>query len=164
MELVTPGFGLLFWMVLSFTTVFILLKKYAWGPILTMIKEREDTIEKALLSAEKAKAEMAALTSTNEKLLQEARNERDKMLKEAAATKDAIINEARAKASEEATRIITKGREEIKNDKMAAIVELKNQVGSLSLEIAEKLLKKQLDNQDAQKDLVNRELENIKLN
>ncbi len=164
MELVTPGFGLLFWMLLSFTTVFVLLKKFAWTPILTMITEREQTIENALSSAERAKEEMAALTATNQNLLQEARNERDKMLKEALATKDSIINEARSKASEEAARIIAKGREEIQNDKNAAIVELKNQVGKLSIEIAEKILKKQLDNQDAQQDLVKRELENVKLN
>jgi F-type H+-transporting ATPase subunit b len=163
MDLVTPGIGLLFWMLVSFTIVLLLLKKFAWSPILSMIKEREDTIDNALKSAERAKEEMALLTASNEKLLQEARNERDRMLKEAAATKDAIVSEARAKATEDATRIMSKAREEINNDKMAAIVELKNQVATLSIDIAEKILKKQLDNQDAQKDLVARELENVKL-
>ena len=102
MDLVTPGLGLLFWMLVSFTVVLVLLKRFAWSPILSMIKEREDTIENALKSAEKAKEEMAMLTANNEKLLQEARNERDKMLKEAAATKEAIVNEARTKASDDA--------------------------------------------------------------
>jgi len=163
MDLVTPGLGLLFWMLVSFTVVLVLLKRFAWSPILSMIKEREDTIENALKSAEKAKEEMAMLTANNEKLLQEARNERDKMLKEAAATKEAIVNEARTKASDDASRIMAKAREEINNDKMAAIVELKNQVAILSIEIAEKILKTQLENSTAQKELVARELENIKL-
>jgi F-type H+-transporting ATPase subunit b len=163
MDLVTPGLGLLFWMLVSFTVVLVLLKRFAWSPILSMIKEREDTIENALKSAEKAKEEMAMLTANNEKLLQEARNERDKMLKEAAATKEAIVNEARTKASDDASRIMAKAREEINNDKMAAIVELKNQVATLSIEIAEKILKTQLENSTAQKELVARELENIKL-
>jgi F-type H+-transporting ATPase subunit b len=163
MDLVTPSIGLLFWMLVSFSIVLVLLKKFAWTPILSMIKEREDSIENALQSAQKAKEEMALLTASNEKLLQEARNERDRMLKEAAATKEAIVSEARAKATEDASRIMAKAREEINNDKMAAIVELKNQVATLSIDIAEKILKKQLDNQDAQKDLVSRELENVKL-
>ena len=115
MKLVTPDFGLVIWMTLTFLTVLFLLSKFAWKPILKMISEREKTIEDALLSAEKAKEEMAKLTANNELLIKEAQAERDALLKMARDTKDQIINEARDKASKEAERLIEVARETINN-------------------------------------------------
>ena len=154
MKLVTPDIGLLFWMLVSFSILLILLRKFAWKPILASLKEREESISGALNQAKKAKEEMLALKSDNEKILAEARNERDKILKEARDAKDSIINEARSKATTEADRLLQIAREGINNEKMAAITELKNQVATLSLEIAEKLLKEELSSADKQRDLV----------
>ncbi|HQF29452.1 MAG TPA: F0F1 ATP synthase subunit B, partial [Bacteroidia bacterium] len=130
MELVKPDFGLVFWMTVSFLIVVFILRKFAWGPILTSLKERETSINDALNSAKKAKEEVANMKAENERILQEARNERDKMLKEARDTKDAIVSEARTKAQVEGDRIITIARETIQNEKLAAITELKNQVAT----------------------------------
>ncbi len=164
MKLVTPDFGLVIWMTLTFLTVLFLLSKFAWKPILKMISEREKTIEDALLSAEKAKQEMARLTANNEALLREARSERDAMLKEARDTKDQIINEARSRATVEAERLIAIARESINNEKMAAVTELKNQVAQLSLQVAEKLVKQQLSTDEKQKELANTLISELKLN
>src|SRR6185436_10424483 len=128
MKLVTPDIGLLFWMLVSFSIVLFLLKKYAWKPILKSLKERETSIADALNSAKQAKEEMASLKADNEKLLAQARAERD-----------LIIMEARSKATVEADRLLQVAREGIRNEKVAAINELKNQVAALSLEIAEKI-------------------------
>jgi F-type H+-transporting ATPase subunit b len=164
MKLVTPDFGLVIWMTLTFLTVLFLLSKFAWKPILKMISDREKTIEDALLSAENAKQEMARLTANNEALLREAKVERDAMLKEARETKDQIINEARSKASTEAERLIAIARESINNEKMAAVTELKNQVAQLSLQVAEKLVKQQLSSDEKQKELANTLINELKLN
>lgn len=164
MKLVTPDFGLVIWMTLTFLTVLFLLSKFAWKPILKMISEREKTIEDALLSAENAKQEMARLTANNESLLREAKVERDAMLKVARETKDQIINEARAKATTEAERLIAIARESINNEKMAAVTELKNQVAQLSLQVAEKLVKQQLTSDEKQKELANTLINELKLN
>lgn len=164
MDLVTPGIGLLFWMTLSFGLVLFLLKKFAWKPILSSIKERETTIEESLNLAQKAKEEMKALQSNNEKLLIEARAERDNILKAGRDAKDAIIAEAKLKASSEADRIISQAQEAINNEKLAAITELKNQVASLSIDIAEKILRQELSADDKQKALVSNLLEDINLN
>jgi F-type H+-transporting ATPase subunit b len=164
MKLVTPDFGLVIWMTLTFLTVLFLLSKFAWKPILKMISEREKTIEDALLSAENAKQEMARLTANNESLLREAQAERDAMLKIARETKDQIINEARAKATTEAERLIAIARESINNEKMAAVTELKNQVAQLSLQVAEKLVKQQLTSDEKQKELANTLINELKLN
>jgi F-type H+-transporting ATPase subunit b len=164
MELVKPAIGLLFWMVVSFGIVLFILKKFAWKPILNMIKERETSIESALNAAEKAKLEMTSLKSSNEKLLAEARIERDNILKEAREIKDSIVNEAKTKAKQEADKIVTAARENIQNEKMAAITELKNQVATLSIDIAEKILKTELSSDEKQKSLVKNLLEGIKLN
>ena len=164
MKLVTPDFGLVIWMTLTFLTVLFLLSKFAWKPILKMISDREKTIEDALLSAENAKKEMARLTANNESLLREAQAERDAMLKIARETKDQIINEARAKATTEAERLIAIARESINNEKMAAVTELKNQVAQLSLQVAEKLVKQQLSSDEKQKELANTLINELKLN
>jgi F-type H+-transporting ATPase subunit b len=164
MELVKPAFGLVFWMFVSFGLILFLLKKFAWKPILAMLDEREKTIADALNSAQKAKEEMIALRSGNEKLLQEARNERDNLLKEARDAKEAIINEAKVKAGEEANKLLAIARENISNEKMAAITELKNYVATLSIEIAEKVLKQELADPNKQKELVQSLLKDTKLN
>ena len=164
MELVKPEFGLVFWMTVSFLIVVFILRKFAWGPILSSLKERETSIEDALNAAKKAKDEVANMKAENEQLLKQARNERDMMLKEARDTKDAIVNEARAKAQTEADRMITIARETIQNEKMAAITELKNQVATLSIEIAEKVIRQQLASDEKKKALVNDLLKDVKLN
>ncbi len=161
MELLTPSIGLFFWMLVCFLSLFFILKKYAWTPILSGIQARENFIDDALKSAERAKNEMAALTATNEKLLIQAGVERDAILKEARDAKDMIIVEAKGKATEEADRIIQQTREVIQNEKMAAVTELKNQVAQLSLEVSQKLMRKELANDQSQKDLANQLLAEI---
>ena len=164
MELVKPAFGLTFWMVLGFLIVLFHLTKFAWKPILQALHDREKSIDEALNAAKKAKEEISNLKADNEKLLAEARQERDKILKEARITKDNIINEARDKATLEADRLLALAREGIHNEKMAAITDLKNQVALLSVEIAEKVMKQQLSNDDKQKALVADLLKEVKMN
>lgn len=164
MELVTPGFGLVFWMTLSFLIIIFLLGKFAWKPILKSIKEREDGIQDALEAADKAKEEMRKLKDSNESLLQEARTERDAMMKEARETKDRIVAEAKNKAKEEADKIIAASREEINNEKVKAIAELKNQVAEISFEIAEKVLSEKLSDADKQNATVTKALGEINFN
>src|SRR4051812_22042945 len=164
MELVKPAIGLVFWMLLGFGIIFLILKKFAFPAILKALKDREESIQNALDSAKRAKEEVQSLKAENERILQEARNERDVMLKEARETKDMIVNEARTKAQSEADRMITIARETIQNEKLAAIAELKNQVATLSIEIAEKMIRQQLSNDDKQKALVNDLLKDVKLN
>lgn len=162
--LTTPGIGLIFWTTIVFISLVVLLGKFAWKPILSAIKTREESIEEALKSAEKAKLEMQELKSGNEKILAEARAERDALLKDARDTKDAIINEAKTKAKTEADRILTAAREQINNEKNAAITELKNQVATLSIDIAEKILRSELSSDDKQKALVNNLMKDVTLN
>ncbi len=164
MELVKPSIGLIFWMAVSFSIILFLLKKFAWKPILGMIKEREESIENALAAAEKAKEEMKALQSNNERILAEARVERDTLLKEAREMKDKMIAEAKTTATKEGERLLAIARENIQNEKMAAITELKNQVATLSIEIAEKILKSELSSDEKQKTLVNTLLKDVNLN
>jgi F-type H+-transporting ATPase subunit b len=164
MELVKPAFGLVFWMLVSFSIIVFLLKKFAWPVILGSLNEREKNISDALNAAQKAKEEMASLKADNEKLLAEARNQRDLILKEARDAKESIINEARTKATEEADRLLRLSREQINNEKMAAITELKNQVASLSIEIAEKVIRQQLSSDEKQKQLVQDLLKDVKMN
>ena len=164
MELVKPSIGLIFWMAVSFSIILFLLKKFAWKPILGMIKEREESIENALAAAEKAKEEMKALQSNNERILAEARAERDALLKEAREMKDKMIAEAKTTATKEGERLLAIARENIQNEKMAAITELKNQVATLSIEIAEKILKSELSSDEKQKTLVNTLLKDVNLN
>jgi F-type H+-transporting ATPase subunit b len=164
MELVTPGIGLIFWMTLSFGIVFFLLRKFAWGPILGMIKEREDSIEKALKAAENAKEDLKLFQSQNEKLMQEARAERDAMLKEARDMREKMLTEAKEKAGSEAERILASARQEITNEKNAAINQIKDQVATLSVEIAEKILRSELSSDEKQKSLMQNLLAEVKLN
>ncbi len=164
MELVTPGIGLIFWMTLSFGIVFFLLRKFAWGPILGMIKEREESIEKALKAAENAKEDLKLFQSQNEKLMQEARAERDAMLKEAREMREKMLNDAKEKAGSEAERILASARQEITNEKNAAINQIKDQVATLSVEIAEKILRSELSSDEKQKSLMQNLLAEVKLN
>ena len=164
MELLTPGIGLLFWTVVIFLLLVFLLGKFAWKPILAMLKERESFIEDSLSKAEVARQEMAALTNENEALLKQARIERDKILKEAKELKDQIVNDAKTVAKEEGAKMIAKAKQEIDNQKLAAMAEVKNQVSTLSLEIAEKVLRKQFEDKDKQEALVSDLLKDLKLN
>jgi F-type H+-transporting ATPase subunit b len=164
MELVKPDLGLFFWMMVTFLIVLFLLTKFAWKPIMKMIKDREASIDDALKSAEKAKAEIASMQADNERLLNEARRERDAMLKEARDMKDAIVGEAKGKAKAEADKLLAAARETIQNEKMAAITDLKNQVAQLSIDIAEKMLKRELSADSKQKELISDLLKDAKLN
>lgn len=164
MELVKPEFGLIFWMCISFGLIMLILKKFAWKPILNMLHEREASIQNALDSAEKAKEEMKALQSSNERILAEARTERDQLLKDAREIREKMIADAKGIASKEGERMLTIARENIQNEKMAAITELKNQVATLSIEIAEKILKSELSSDEKQKSLVNTLLKDVNLN
>lgn len=164
MELVKPEFGLLFWMCVTFLIVLFLMKKFAWGPILNAIQEREKTIEDALEQANRARGEMEALQASNEKLLQEARLEKDKILKEAREIKESMLNEARQKAVQEADRIMNDARKAIESEKLAAINELKNQVALLSVEIAGKVIRQELSDLQKHKELVSKLVQDIKVN
>ena len=146
--------GLFFWQTIIFILLIFLLKKFAWKPILNAVNEREEGIKNALLSAEKAKEEMASLQSDNEETLKKARSERDSLLKEAREIKQQLIDEAKTEAKNEAKKIISQAQETIQNEKNAAIVDLKNQVASLSIDIAEKVLKEKLSNDQSQMNLV----------
>jgi len=164
MELVTPEIGLIFWTTVVFSLLLIVLKKYAWKPILNAVDERNKSIEEALRAADKAKEEMLSLNADNERILIEAKKERDILLKEGREIKDSIIAEAKDKAKGDAEKILTTAKEQIINEKMKAITELKNQVATLSIEIAEKILKSELQDLNKQKELVTTAIANKDLN
>lgn len=164
MELITPGFGLLFWMIVSFLIVWVILKKYAWKPIINALKNREKSIENALRLADKAKAEMAKLQSDNQKILAEARLERDKLIKEARETKEKIIEDAKSQAQEEIKKLMEGARLSIQNEKKAAIKEMKDQVALLSVQVAEKLIREKLSGVANQSQYIDTLLKEIKLN
>ena len=155
--------GLFFWQTVIFVCLIFLLKKYAWKPILDSVNEREEGIKNALLSAEKAKEEMASLQSDNEQTLKKARLERDGLLKEAREIKQKLIDYAKNEASAEAKKILIQAQETIKSEKNAAIVDLKNQVANLSVEIAEKVLKEKLSNDKSQMELVKELVKDVSL-
>jgi F-type H+-transporting ATPase subunit b len=155
MDLVTPGLGLIFWQAVTFLLVLFLLSKYAWKPIMSSLREREETIEGALRSAEQAKQEMMKLKADNEKLLDEARAERDQMMRKAQQNAEAIVEEAKEKASSESSKIVENARLAIQSERQAALEDIRKQVATLSIEIAEKLLRNQLKEERAQKELVN---------
>jgi F-type H+-transporting ATPase subunit b len=163
MDLVTPNLGLVFWTTLCFAILLFILAKFAWKPILASISEREQSIESALSMAEAAKEEMARLTSENDALLKQARIERDLILKEARQVKDQIISQAKESAQTEGTRMIEMARIEIDNQKAIAMADVKNQVATLSIEIAEKVLRKQFEDQKKQDALVADLLKEVKL-
>jgi len=164
MELLVPEFGLVILQTIAFLLLMFLLAKFAWKPVLAAIKEREQSIDEALNKAELAKQEMTRLTAQNEELMKEARAERDRILKEAKTLKDNILHEAKNQAHTEGAKLIEKARIEIENQKKAALSELKNQVSSLSLDIAERVLRNQLDDKTKQQNLVASLLKDVELN
>ncbi len=164
MELVKPGIGLLFWMLLSFTILLFILKKYAWGPILKALHDRENSIEEALSMAEKAREEMAKLKADNEKIIAQANEERKKILAEAYEQNHEIVTQAKAEAKAEADRIIETARETIEHEKNLALAEIKNLMADLSIDVAKKVLNRELSDENKQKEYVNNILEDIKLN
>lgn len=164
MELLTPGTGLIIWQTFVFLLLVLLLAKFAWKPILTSLKERETSIQHALDAAEKARAEMARVQADNEKLFKEAREERDKILKEAREASNRLKDEAQVEAKKAADKIIEDARAAISIEKQAALKEVRIQVALFSLEIAEKLMKKNLATDKAQKDLVDQYIKELKLN
>lgn len=164
MDLLTPASGLLFWQLIIFVALFVLLTKMAWKPILSSLKERETSIQTALDSAEKAKEEMASLKSDNEKLLKQAREERDHILRDAREAANRMHDQAQADAKKNADRIIQDAKAVINIEKQAALRDVRAQVAQFSLEVAEKLIKKNLANDKAQKDLVESFIKELKLN
>ena len=163
MDIVQPAIGLIFWTLVSFIILLIILRKFAWKPILGAITDRENFIEDSLRKADAAKEEMARLTNENEALLKQARVERDAILHEAKRVKDQIIAEAKDAAHKQAAREIELARVEINNQKAIAMADVKNQVASLSIEIAEKILRKQFEDQQKQDELVSSLLKEVKL-
>ena len=164
MELVTPGIGLIFWTSVVFIVLIILLKKFAWKPILEAVEKRSKDIEDALEASNKAKAELSELTEEKKRIRKEALAEREALLKEASAIKSTILSEAKSQAKQETEKILSNAREVIKNEKFAAVTELKNQVALLSLEIAEKIVKEQLSSNSKQKALVDNLIDDVNLN
>ncbi len=164
MELVTPGLGLIFWTSVVFILLIVLLKKFAWKPILNAVEKRSKNIKDSLNAAEKAKLELTELNSEKEKIKKESLAERDALLKEAANTKAQILSDAKTQAKTETEKILSNAREVIHTEKLAAITELKNQVAILSLDIAEKIVKEQLSSNDKQKALVDNLVKEVNLN
>ena len=162
--MVTPDFGLIIWQLITFLIVLFILGKFAWKPILGSLKERENTIEEALNAAKKAKEEMLQLQAGNEKLLAEARLERDKILRDAQTAANNMITEAKDKASAEGARMIENAGQAINNEKQAVLTEVKNMAANLSIQIAEKILKRELADEKAQKELVNEFIKEANLN
>jgi F-type H+-transporting ATPase subunit b len=164
MELLTPGTGLIIWQTFVFLLLVFLLGKLAWKPILSSLKEREQSIQEALDTAEKARLELSKLKLDNENLLKQARDERDKMLRETREAANRMKEEAQAEAKKSADKIIDDARTTIGIEKQAALKEIKIQVAMFSLEVAERLLREKLSNDKAQKDLVQKYVNDIKVN
>lgn len=164
MELINPGIGLIFWMTISFSLILFILGKFAWRPIMHALKTREENIENAMLAAERTRQEMKAMKSEHEQLLREAREEKDKMIRDAKIIKGSILDKAKTEANEEYNRIIESAKESIQYEKMAAITDLKNQLAKLSIEIAEKVLTEELSKTEKQKQLINKLIDEVKIN
>ncbi len=162
--LVLPDIGLVFWNTIAFLVLLIVLGKFAWKPMLKAIAERESGIEEALLRADKMKAEIAAMQNENEALLAKAREERAGMIKDAKETADKMVSEAKDKAKQEYDRIISDAQLAITQQKNAALTEVKNQVGTLVVEVAEKILRKELSNKADQESYIKQIAEGVKLN
>ena len=155
--------GLFVWQTAIFMLLVLMLKKYAWRPILKAVNDREQGIKDALQSAELAKKEMESLKADNDKIMKQARVERDSLLKEARGIKNSIVSQAKDEAKAEAQKIIENANESIKNEKNAAVSEIKKQVATLSIDIAEKILKEKLSDDDKQMQIVEELLKDVKL-
>jgi|TARA_B110000093_G_scaffold79789_1_gene86579 F-type H+-transporting ATPase subunit b len=158
MELVTPALGLIFWTTVVFLLLLLLLKKFAWKPILSAVEERNNLINDSLQAAEKARDEMSELNSNNEKIIAQAKLDRDNLLKEAREMKSQIISQAKDQAALQAEKLVNSAKEQISNEKMKVLIELKNHVADLSIEMAEKVLSNELSDASKQKELINRSL------
>jgi len=159
-----PEIGLIFWTTVSFLVLLFILKKFAWKPILDSVNEREQGIKDALNEADKARQEMQNLKSDNEKILKEARAERDALLKDARQMKENMISEAKDEAQLQANKMIEQAKTAIQNEKTAAITDMKNQMGDLSISIAEKIVKAELSDKNKQLQLVEQMLKDVTLN
>ena len=164
MDLLTPSTGLFFWQLVIFLGLFFILAKFAWKPILSGLKEREESIQTALESAERAKQEMAALQAGNEKLLKEAREERDKILRDARQAANLLQDQIQNEAKKNADKLIADARSVINTEKAAALRDVRQQVALFSLQVAERLLKKNLADDKSQKDLIDTYIKDIKPN
>jgi F-type H+-transporting ATPase subunit b len=164
MELIKPAIGLIFWMCVTFSILVFILTKFAWKPILAMIKEREQTIENSLNEATKARAEMSQLVARNEELLNQAKEERNQILHDAKEAAEKVKNDIVARAQKEAEEKIQMAFREIEIQKKAAIVEVKNSVGLMALEIAEKVIRKELKSNNEQVEYVNKLAKESNLN
>jgi len=164
MGLLVPDFGLLFWMVFSFSILLWILKRFAWVPILKALTDREKSIEDALMSAENAKEEMIRLQSGNEKILKEAVLEREKIVKEARELKETIIRDAKHEAGIEASKVMENARAAIEHERMAAVSDIKKLIANFSVEIAGKILEEKLQDDGRQKELVQDYIDQINLN
>jgi len=164
MQLLTPDLGLLIWTLLAFLIVFFLLKKFAWPAIIKGLSEREANIANSIASAEKIKLEMAQLKNDNEALLTKAREERAILLKEAKETKDKMINDAKDEAKVQAAKILADAQASINQQKMAALTEIKNQVGNLVIEVSEKVLRRELSNKQEQESYIKQLAQDAKFN
>ena len=163
MELITPGFGLVFWTMITFLILLLILRKFAWKPILDSVSQREEGIKDALASAEEAKKEMQNLQANNEKLLKDARSEREAMMKDAREIKDKMIADAKNEAKDVAAKLIQNAQASIEQEKQAALSELKHQVAELSIGIAETVVKKELSAKKDQLKLVEDLLSDVTL-
>ena len=163
MDLLTPGIGLIFWQLLIFGILFLFLSKYAWGPITKSLKEREKFISDSIKSAEKAEKELEKLNDKNKELVKEARKEREKILLEAKSISNSIKNTAKKEASKIADKMIDDAKKMIEGEKVSAIKEVKVLVASLSLDIAEKVIQKNLKNESSQQKLVSDLIDKIKI-
>ena len=164
MQLLTPALGLILWTLLAFLIVFLLLKKFAWPFIIGGLAKREKNIADSLATAEKIKLEMAQMKNDNEAILARAREERAIMIREAKETKDNMIAAAKDEAKVQAAKIITDAQASIHQQKMAALTEIKNQVGNLIIEVSEKVLRKELSNKTSQEEYIRQLAGEVKLN
>ena len=163
-SLINPAIGTLFWTVVTFTLFFLILKKYAWKPILNAVKQRDEMIKGSLISAEKARKEMLKLQSDNEAILRKAREEREGILKEARDIRDKLIAEAKGKASEEAEKLVEKARAGIEREKTIALSSIREQIANLSVEIASKLIEEKLKHTGEQEKLIDTYLKDVDFN
>lgn len=164
MDLLTPSIGNIFWTAVVFLILVLLLAKFAWGPILSAVRTRENNIQDALNQAKLAKKEMEDLKADNERIIREAKLERDAILKEAREIKEKMVADAKDVAKTEGEKMIAAAKQSIEAEKNAAMADIKNQIGALSVGIAESILKQKLDNSEAQNELVQNYINNSNLN
>lgn len=164
MGIISPEIGTIFWMVLGFSIVFFILRKFGWKVIMQSLKEREQSIEDALLAADKAREEMNALRADHDALIREARAEREAMIGEARKIRSELIEKAKEDASRESEKLVENARLQIENEKRSALNEIRAQVADLSVEIAEKIIRKELSLDKEQQELIGGMLDELKLN